>query len=84
MDHFLCRCWFLPHAYPSGSVAKKSAYNAGDTGSTPGSGRTLEKEMATHSPALVFFPGESHGQKSLADYTVRGVMKVGRALATKQ
>ena len=33
---------------------------------------TLEKEMATHSPTLVFFPGISHRQKSLADYTVRG------------
>ena len=31
------------------SDGKASAYNAGDLGSIPGSGRSLEKEMATHS-----------------------------------
>ena len=36
--------------FPDDSVGKESACNAGDTGdvgSTPGSGRPLEKEMAT-------------------------------------
>ena len=37
-----------------GSVGKESAYNAGDTGLIPGSGRSLEKEMATHSRILVW------------------------------
>ena len=32
-----------------GSDSKASASNAGDPGSIPGSGRSLEKEMATHS-----------------------------------
>ena len=35
--------------FPSGSVGKESACNAGDLGVIPGSGRSLEKEMATHS-----------------------------------
>ena len=35
--------------FPGGSDAKASAYNAGDLGLIPGSGRSLEKEMATHS-----------------------------------
>ena len=38
--------------FPGGSVGKEStcsAGNAGDTGLIPGSGRSLEKGMATHS-----------------------------------
>ena len=35
-----------------GSEVKGSAWNAGDPGSIPGSGRPLEKEMATHSSTL--------------------------------
>ena len=31
----------------------------------------------------VFFPGESHGQRSLAGYTVHGVARVGHDLVTK-
>ena len=33
---------------------KASAYNAGDPGSIPGWGRSLEKEMATHSSLLAW------------------------------
>ena len=46
--------------------SKESTCNAGDTGdmgSIPGSGRPLEKEMATYSHILA---GKSHGQRSLA------------------
>ena len=34
---------------PGGSDSKESACSAGDEGLIPGSGRSLEKEMATHS-----------------------------------
>ena len=44
--------WSLPS--PSRSDGKASAYNAGDPGSIPGWGRSLEKEMATHSSTLVW------------------------------
>ena len=39
----------------------------------------LEKEMAIH-----FWPGESHGQRSLAGYSPLGHKRVGHDLATKQ
>ena len=55
--------------FPSGSVSKESACNAGDLGSIPGLGSTLEKERTTHSSVL---PGESHGQRSLAGYSPWG------------
>ena len=35
--------------FPGGSVVKNPSANAGDVGSIPGSGRSLQKEMATHS-----------------------------------
>ena len=38
--------------FPGGSDGKASVYDAGDPGSIPGSGRSLEKEMATHSSTL--------------------------------
>ena len=39
-------------SFPGCSYSKESACNAGDPGSIPGSGRSLEKEMATHSSVL--------------------------------
>ena len=38
--------------FPGGSVVKNPPANAGDVGSIPGLGRSLEKEMATHSSFL--------------------------------
>ena len=40
--------------FPSGSDGKESACNAGDLGSIPGLGRSLERGMATHSSILVW------------------------------
>ena len=60
---------FAPR-FPGDSDGKESACNAGDPGSIPGSGRSPEKEMAIP----VFFPGEFHGQRSLAA-TIHGVTK---------
>ena len=53
-------------------VVKSPPANAGDVrdaGLIPGWEDPLEKEMAT-SPVLL--PGESHGQRSLADYSLWG------------
>ena len=46
----------LPHRrdFPGGSDCKASACNVGDLGLIPGSGRSLEKEMATHSGILTW------------------------------
>ena len=41
-----------PYPPPPTPVDKESACNAGDLGSIPGSGRSPEKEMATHSSIL--------------------------------
>ena len=40
--------------FPGGSDGKTSVCNAGDPGSIPGLGRSLEKEMATHSSTLAW------------------------------
>ena len=40
--------------FPGGSDDKKSACNAGDLGSIPGLGRSLEKRMATHTSILAW------------------------------
>ena len=40
--------------FPGGSDGKASACNVGDPGSIPGSGRSLEKEMARHSSTLAW------------------------------
>ena len=40
--------------FPGGSDGKASAYNVGDLGSIPGSGRSLGEEMATHSSILAW------------------------------
>ena len=41
-------------SFPGGSDGKVSACNAGDRGSIPGLGRSLEKEMANHSSTLAW------------------------------
>jgi len=49
---------------PGGSIGKESACNAGDPGLNPGVGR---------SPGhCIFWPGESHGQRSMAGYSPCG------------
>ena len=62
-------------------MVKNLPANAGDMGSIPGSGRSLEKEMATHSSILAWEipwteePGglQSMGlQKSKTDFLTKG------------
>ena len=66
--------------FPGGSVLKSPPANAGDMGLIPGSGRSLEKEMATHSSILAWEipwteePGRLQSMGS----------QVGHDLATKQ
>ena len=40
--------------FPGGSAVKNSPANAGDTGSIPGSGRSPEEGIATHSSILTW------------------------------
>ena len=70
-----------PRGFLGSSVGKETACSAGDLGSIPGSGRPLEKEMATHSSILAWRipwteePGGLH--------TVHGVTRVEHGLVTK-
>ena len=62
----------MKKSLPGSSVVKNPPTNAGDVGdvgSISGQEDPLQKEMATHS---IFFPGKSHGQRSLADYSLWG------------
>ena len=45
--------YYLPFVR-AGAEVKASACNVGDLGSIPGSGRSLEKEIATHSSILAW------------------------------
>ena len=58
---------FFVYDFPGGSDGKVSAYNAGDLGSIPGSGRSPGEGNGLPTP--VFFPGRFHGQRSLAGYS---------------
>ena len=47
--------WSTMHlSFPGSSDSKASACSAGDLGAIPGLGRSLEKEMATHSSTLAW------------------------------
>ena len=59
----------LVMGFPGGSDGKASAYNAGDLGLIPGSGRS-PGEGNGNTP--VFMPGKSHGPKSLGGYSPWG------------
>ena len=55
--------------FPAGSDSKASAYNAGDPGSIPRSGRSGE---GNGNPLQYSWPGKSHGQRSLIGYSPWG------------
>ena len=60
--------------FPGGSDRKESACNAGDLGSTPGVGRSLEKGMETHSSNLAWripWTEEAGGLQSMGSQRVR-------------
>ena len=60
--------------------SKESACNAGDAGSTPGSGRSPGEGSGNHFQYACL--AHSHGQRSLAGYTVHGIARVRHDLAT--
>ena len=53
--HTCARTHIYTHkGFPGGSDKRESAWNAGDSGSIPGSGNPLQKGMATHSSILAW------------------------------
>ena len=67
--------------FPGGSVVKNLPANAGVVGLIPGLGRYPGK--GNDNP-LYHSPGKSHGQRSLAGYSLRGHKRDRRDLATKE
>ena len=65
-NHFIHWTW----GFPGGSAGKEFACNVGDLGSVPGLGRSPGGRVWQLSP--VFFPGESHGHRSLLGYSPWG------------
>ena len=59
----------ISRAFPGGSVVKNPPATARDAGSIPGLGRFPWRRKWL--PIPVFWPGKSHGQRSLVDYTPR-------------
>ena len=54
MVQWLSICLTMQEGFPGGASGQESACNAADVGSTPGSGRSLEKAMATQSSLLAW------------------------------
>ena len=71
---FLLRIWAfivvikVNEGFPHSSVSKESACNTRDPGSIPGWGRSPGGGNGQPTPVLL--PGESHGQRSLAGYSL--------------
>ena len=68
--------------FPGGSVVKNPPTNAGDRGLIPRLGRS--PWWRKWQPTPVFLPGKSHGQRSLAGYSLWSPKRVGHDLAAKQ
>ena len=64
------RCFCLYMGFSGGSEVKASACNEGDVGLIPGLERSPWRRKWQSTP--VFFPGESHGQRSLVGCNPRG------------
>ena len=64
--HLLCPLFLF--GFPGGSDGQESACNAGD-GFSPWVGKIPWRRG--WKPTVVFLPGESHGQRSLAGYNPR-------------
>ena len=61
---------FYVLGFPGGSEVKASAWNTGDPGSIPGSGRSPGEGKWQPTPILL--PGESHGGRTLVGYSPSG------------
>ena len=57
--------------FPGGSDGKESAYNVGDLGLIPGSGKSPGEGFSKHTTP-VCLPGKSHGLRSLVGYSPWG------------
>ena len=72
-----CYCSIL--GFPGGSDGKESAWNAGDPGLIPGSGRSLEKGMTTKSS---IFAWKTHELRGLPGYSPWACKESDRTIVT--
>ena len=70
--------------FPSGSDGKESAYNAGDPGLIPGSERSQEKEMGTHSSILAWRIPWTEEPGKLQSIQSMGSQRVGQSTIKRQ
>ena len=61
------------NGFPGTSAVRNPPPNAGDAGSVPGWKDPWRRKWQ---PTPVFLPGESHGQRSLAGYSPRGLKEL--------
>ena len=83
LEFFGLASWY--RGFPGGSDCKVSAHNAGDPGSIPGSGDSLEKDRATHSSILAWrisWTEEPGGLQSMGLHTTEQLHSLHFSLAT--
>ena len=74
--------WISNRGFPGSSDGKESSCNAGDLGSMPRSGRSLEKGMATHSSILTWEipwteePGRQHHVRKELNITEQLILSI--------
>ena len=71
---FIISLYTYSQGFPGSSMVKNLLANAGDTGSIPGWGRSLEEEMTTHSSITAWripWTEESGGLQSMGSQRVR-------------
>ena len=66
---------YIRGGFPGGSNGKESAFNAGDSGLIPGSGRSLKKGMATHSHILAGMVPQAEDPGGLQSLGWQGVRR---------
>ena len=67
---FFSNCSKIYIGLPDDTAVKNPPANAGDVGSTPGSGKS--PGGGSGKPTPIFLPGKPHGQRSLAGYSPWG------------
>ena len=74
IDYYFCHWGVYYKGLPGGSDGKESSCNAGDRGSIPEPGPSLQKRMATHSSILAWripWTQESGGLQPMRSQRVR-------------
>ena len=81
-EKYFLKCMYIPMwGFPGGSAVKNLPANAETRVQSLGQEDALQQESQ---PNPGFLPGKSHGQRSLAGYSLWGRKRVSYDLAAKQ